>query len=635
MLDVAFRSSPIPPNPIHPNPIHPNPIHPKPILQQTGPAPFARPAERGGIVPDSGRAKGFAQGPQTAAGLRANGLAEAKGAPARFAEDLEQATAAREAREEARNGRSDRKAKAAQSKEDPGVGDEPRAVVTPAPPIWNPIWYALPPISLLEAAAVPPVGGPEVAPGLADSSARASAHPASGDQLSADAKILPEEVLAPGMVLVTPPLTEAPGAPAVASAPAVSVAQGPWPATAQPMAVPPAEVELVELPATARPLALSPVPGPRLAPAVEDEPATERLELAPSGLDPGLKSLLSSPEAPPTLANPNPDRSPEPRGAPSSLDAGPTAADRFSSAGPPDSRMALGITKAGWLALLPLAFSARLDPVPGVAEAPEVPEVPELVAVAERGQGAGAAAPALLPALLSGLAREDARPSDGLAPSEPLPIASPVATFPAAEGGEAGPDSGARDGERPLEGPRGERPPAITGAHKGEPGAIFAPSGGFEPARATSPGAKLGPATLTAPAAPELAPERLLPAPRELVLTLPAGEDGSLTRVHVRDHNGAVEVAVRTSDSQLSHSLQDGLPDLVRHLESPGFAASATRGDSPEDSSYEGQSNEGQSYEGQNQPREGRDGSGDHARGQPGEQRRERLARWRESLGLS
>ena len=170
----------------------------------------------------------------------------------------------------------------------------------------------------------------------------------------------------------------------------------------------------------------------------------------------------------------------------------------------------------------------------------------------------------------------------------------------------------------------------------------------------------------TAEPMPELAPERLTAAPRELVLTIPGSSDGEgvLASIHVRDHNGAVEIAVRTPDAQLSSSLQDGLPELVARLESQGTTANATRGDQmsggatnggPTDWSgmQDGQRQEGQRQEGQPQKEQtgqgpgggGRDERQQHPedrgqpRGQPGSQirelRQERQARWQASLGLA
>ena len=170
----------------------------------------------------------------------------------------------------------------------------------------------------------------------------------------------------------------------------------------------------------------------------------------------------------------------------------------------------------------------------------------------------------------------------------------------------------------------------------------------------------------TAEPMPELAPERLTAAPRELVLTIPGSSDGEgvLASIHVRDHNGAVEIAVRTPDAQLSSSLQDGLPELVARLESQGTTANATRGDQmsggatnggPTDWSgmQDGQRQEGQRQEGQPQKEQtgqgpgggGRDERQQHPedrgqpRGQPGSQirelRQQRQARWQASLGLA
>ena len=170
---------------------------------------------------------------------------------------------------------------------------------------------------------------------------------------------------------------------------------------------------------------------------------------------------------------------------------------------------------------------------------------------------------------------------------------------------------------------------------------------------------------------PETAPERLTAAPRELVLTIPATSDGEgvLASVHVRDQNGAVEIAVRTPDAQLSSSLQESLPELVARLEANGTNASATHGDPAGDPSNGGASDwlgaqDRQARDGpqprdghqsrDEQPRDeqnsqgrggGRDERQQHPedrgqpRGQPGELtgelRKERQARWQASLGLA
>jgi hypothetical protein len=93
----------------------------------------------------------------------------------------------------------------------------------------------------------------------------------------------------------------------------------------------------------------------------------------------------------------------------------------------------------------------------------------------------------------------------------------------------------------------------------------------------------------------------------------------------VRDQNGAVEIAVRTPDTQLSNSLQDGLPDLVTRLEAQGTQASATRGDQQPDSGSRDDTRQDRP------PQEQHDGQ----QGQPREQRRQRQARWQASLGLA
>ena len=115
-----------------------------------------------------------------------------------------------------------------------------------------------------------------------------------------------------------------------------------------------------------------------------------------------------------------------------------------------------------------------------------------------------------------------------------------------------------------------------------------------------------------------------------------------LASVHVRDQNGAVEVSVRTPDAGLSNSLQDGLPDLVRQLEAPGFTASATRGDSPAGHDSDPNTSQDGRPDGRESGRQDSRSGQDRRQHQeaeprrsPSEQRRERLARWRESLGLA
>ena len=172
----------------------------------------------------------------------------------------------------------------------------------------------------------------------------------------------------------------------------------------------------------------------------------------------------------------------------------------------------------------------------------------------------------------------------------------------------------------------------------------------------SGPGAKTG-KQVEAAIEPELAPERLSAAPRQLVLTIPSGSDGEgvLASVHVRSHNGGVEIAVRTPDAQLSSSLQESLPELVARLETQGTGANVARGDQlsnggPADGSgmRDGQSQDGQSQDWQpgEEPRGGgRDERQQHPedrgqpRGQPGTQirelRQQRQARWQASLGLA
>ncbi len=124
---------------------------------------------------------------------------------------------------------------------------------------------------------------------------------------------------------------------------------------------------------------------------------------------------------------------------------------------------------------------------------------------------------------------------------------------------------------------------------------------------------------------PDLPAERLTAPPRELVLTIPSGDnDGLVASVHVKDANGAVEIAVRTPDSQLSNSLQEGLPDLVSRLETPGFDASASRGD-PGDH----QPTDWSGAQERDRP------SQEERRGQPRQRQQERRARWQAALGAT
>ncbi len=204
----------------------------------------------------------------------------------------------------------------------------------------------------------------------------------------------------------------------------------------------------------------------------------------------------------------------------------------------------------------------------------------------------------------------------------------------------------------------------IPGAGGGRDFSAWMPGHGAEMAGQLTPnetGAGTGITTTklqeTVEATPEAAPERLTAPPRELVLTIPGSADGEgvLASVHVRDHHGAVEIAVRTPDAQLSSSLQDGLPELVARLETQGAVASATRGDQmsggdagggPADWSgmQDGRRQEGQPPEGQagQEPGSGRGGERQQHpqdRGQPGGQirelRQQRQARWQASLGLA
>jgi len=141
---------------------------------------------------------------------------------------------------------------------------------------------------------------------------------------------------------------------------------------------------------------------------------------------------------------------------------------------------------------------------------------------------------------------------------------------------------------------------------------------------------------LVAVAAPllELPVERVSAPPRELVLTIPSGQEGEgvLASVHVRDQNGAVEIAVRTQDAQLSTSLQESLPDLVTRLEAYGAEASATRGDQSEGQGTDWGGALDRQPEGQPEGHpEGRSDEG-QSRRQPREQRERRQAAWRASF---
>lgn len=124
---------------------------------------------------------------------------------------------------------------------------------------------------------------------------------------------------------------------------------------------------------------------------------------------------------------------------------------------------------------------------------------------------------------------------------------------------------------------------------------------------------------------PEVPAERLTAPPRELVLTIPSADnDGLMASVHVKDANGAVEIAVRTPDSQLSNSLQEGLPDLVSRLETPGFEASASRGDQGDH-----QPTDWSGAQERDRPAQ------EERRGQSRQRQQERRVRWQAALGAT
>ncbi len=155
---------------------------------------------------------------------------------------------------------------------------------------------------------------------------------------------------------------------------------------------------------------------------------------------------------------------------------------------------------------------------------------------------------------------------------------------------------------------------------------------------------------------PDVPLERLVAPPKELTLTIPANAQGEgvLASVHVRDQNGAVEIAVRTPDARLSSSLQDGLPDLVTRLEAHGSEATVTRGDAwrANPSVATGASDRRDAPGNQDGGQNSRDARGQHSPGgqtggqtggqsrgqsggQPREPRRERQVRWQASLGTA
>jgi len=76
-------------------------------------------------------------------------------------------------------------------------------------------------------------------------------------------------------------------------------------------------------------------------------------------------------------------------------------------------------------------------------------------------------------------------------------------------------------------------------------------------------------------AAPDAAPEGARPAmAREISIKL-EGPDASSVAVQLSERAGKIDVAVRTTDSQLNKSLQSGLGDLVTQLEGHGFKTDA------------------------------------------------------------
>ena len=187
--------------------------------------------------------------------------------------------------------------------------------------------------------------------------------------------------------------------------------------------------------------------------------------------------------------------------------------------------------------------------------------------------------------------------------------------------------------------------PGAPGSGQGMAGADGAPSG-------SKPRLNEVPAETALERLPERLLERLTAPPREMVLTIPHQDgEGVLASIQVRDRNGAVEIAVRTPDAQLSRSLQDGLPDLVARLETYGTGASAMRGDQPgggatdwngaqDGQSPDGRQRQGRGDGGQDQRHQNPQDPG-QPRGQPDQrvsqphERRERQARWQASLGLA
>ena len=308
----------------------------------------------------------------------------------------------------------------------------------------------------------------------------------------------------------------------------------------------------------------------------------------------------------------------------------------------------------------PLSFVVRLAAPPPLGGNP--PELPKL---RESGKGVGLAGS--VPGPHAGPLPERAFDRAGQDPGTVQ--GELIAALDSSVGGQA---EGGDPQRSPLAGEESEWSSAIPGSGGEHDFSSWVPGHGAEmaglPARNESgprPGVTSAKLDETAQPTPELAPERLTAAPRELVLTIPGRSDGEgvLASVHVRDRNGAVEIAVRTPDAQLSSSLQDGLPELVARLETQGTTASATRGDQmsggpadggPADGSGmpDGQPQERQPQEGRTgqEPRGGgRDERQPHPedrgqpRGRPGGQpvsqirelRQQRQARWQASLGLA
>lgn len=271
--------------------------------------------------------------------------------------------------------------------------------------------------------------------------------------------------------------------------------------------------------------------------------------------------------------------------------------------------------------LHPVSFIARVTPV----DTPPVLEVPAAVEV-ERSKAE--ATPESGPRF-GAMVRADSEQPDRPAPTldASLPGESGSAGGGQETDGGAGGDRREKSQLFEPDGDRWARPPAGV-----EPGsAMTAPSMdvGRPVASISAERPKEGPVVAVQAPLPELPVERVSAPPRELVLTIPSGQegDGVLASVHVRDQNGAVEIAVRTPDEQLSTSLQESLPDLVTRLEAHGAEASAARGDQAE----------GQGPDwggGQDRQPEGRSDDG-QSRGKPRVQREKRQAEWQSSLRLA